>query len=252
MGLFSWLNKNKKEEVVLPPFDFSTIGVDIHSHLLPGIDDGAQSLDHSIGMILKFREMGYKKLITTPHVMQDCYNNSPEIILQKLEEVRTELARIGVSDIIIEASAEYNVEDSLFPKVLENGLLPFSSGHVLFEYSFFCKPFQTEKLIFDLKVNNYIPVIAHYERYSYYFNQPEMMQSYRDNGVLIQLNLLSIIGHYGPDVQQQAFFMIDNGFVDFVASDCHRIEHLDALQRFSDHAYFHKLSDLNLKNRSLL
>ena len=135
MGLFSWLNKNKKEEVVLPPFDFSTIGVDIHSHLLPGIDDGAQSLDHSIGMILKFREMGYKKLITTPHVMQDCYNNSPEIILQKLEEVRTELARIGVSDIIIEASAEYNVEDSLFPKVLENGLLPFSSGHVLFEYS---------------------------------------------------------------------------------------------------------------------
>ena len=251
MNIFSLFKKNKKEEVILPPFDFSEIGVDMHSHLLPGIDDGSQSMDHTIGMILKFEEMGFNKLITTPHIMQDCYPNSPTIINKKLQLVVSELEQLGIG-MHIEASAEYNVEDSLFDKVKSNDLLPFKSGHLLFEYSFFSKPNQTEKLVFDLVVKGYKPIIAHFERYPYYHNQPEILQSYRDRGVLIQLNLLSIIGHYGPEVQKQAFYMIDNHFVDFVATDCHRIEHLELLQRFASHPYFHKLSTLSLKNKELL
>ena len=81
MGLFSIFRKNKKEEVLLPPFDFGYLEVDMHNHLLPGIDDGSPSMEHTIGMLLKFKEMGYKKLVFTPHVMQDCYPNTPEIIL---------------------------------------------------------------------------------------------------------------------------------------------------------------------------
>jgi protein-tyrosine phosphatase len=251
MGLFSWFRNSKKEEVQLPPFDFSILGVDMHSHLLPGIDDGAATMDHTLGMILKFKELGFKKIITTPHIMQDCYPNTPEIINEKLAEVKKELSRIGL-EIELEASAEYNVEDSLFENLKNNHLIPFASKHLLFEYSFFSKPYQTEKLIFDLIVQGYIPILAHFERYSYYHNQPDILETYRSKGVQIQLNLLSIIGHYGPEVQQQAFYMIDNQMVDFVATDCHRIEHLELLERFSSHPYFHKLADLPLKNKELM
>jgi protein-tyrosine phosphatase len=247
MGLFSLFSKNKKEEKILPPFDFSILGVDMHNHLLPGIDDGSPSMDHTIGMILKFKELGYKKLVFTPHIMQDYYPNNPQIINEKLEEVRKEVCRLGI-EIDLAASAEYNVEDEFFDKIKNNEILPLPGNYILFEYSFFSKPLQTEKYIFELKVKGFKPIIAHFERYGYYHNKPDVIQEYKNNGVLIQLNLLSIIGHYGPEVQKQAHWLIDNGHVDFVATDCHRLEHLELLDRFSGHLYFHKLKELNLLN----
>jgi len=248
MGLFSIFRKNKKEEVVLPPFDFGYLEVDMHNHLLPGIDDGSTSMEHTIGMLLKFKEMGYKKLIFTPHVMQDCYPNTPEIITAKLEEVKAECKKLDI-EIELSASAEYNIEDSLMDKIKGNQLVPFPDKYILFEYSFFSKPNQTEQFIFELIVNGFKPIIAHFERYPYYFNQPEIVANYREKGVFIQVNLLSIVGHYGPDVQRQAYWLIDNGYVDFVATDCHRIDHLEILQRAATHPYFHKLKDLNLLNQ---
>ena len=250
MGLFSIFSK-KKQETQLPPFDFSIIGVDMHSHLLPGIDDGAATLDHSIGMILKFRELGYKKLITTPHIMMDCYKNTPEIIAAKHAEVKAELERLNVT-IEFEAAAENFYEEALTEAIKAKRAVTFNNNYLLFEYSFFSEPSQIDQLIFDISVNGYIPVLAHYERYPYYFKNPEKIQEYRNKGVLIQVNLLSIIGHYGPEVMQQAHYLIDNKLVDFVSSDCHRIEHLEILQRFASHPYFHKLADLDLKNQSLI
>jgi tyrosine-protein phosphatase YwqE len=143
------------------------------------------------------------------------------------------------------------VEDSLFEKLESGTILPFATNHLLFEYSFFSKPYHTEKLVFDLIVKGYKPIIAHFERYPYYHNQPDTIAAYKEKGVEIQLNLLSIIGHYGPDVQQQAFYMIDNHLVDYVATDCHRIEHLELLSKFAAHPYFHKLGELDLKNKYL-
>jgi tyrosine-protein phosphatase YwqE len=221
----------------------------MHNHLLPGIDDGAQSMDHTIGMLIKFIELGYKKIVFTPHVMQDCYPNTPEIIQSKLDDVRHELDKLGL-DIIVEASAEYNIEDSFWDKIKLDNLLALPGNYILFEYSFFSKPLQTEKYIFELIVKGFKPIIAHFERYPYYFNQPEIIKEYREKGVLIQLNLLSIVGHYGPEVQKQAHRMIDNGWVDFVATDCHRIEHLEILQKTASNPYFHKLKDLKLLNQT--
>ena len=247
MGLFSFLTKTKKKEVLLPPFDFGFFEVDMHNHLLPGIDDGAPSMEHTIGILLKFVELGYKKLVFTPHIMQDCYPNTPAIIEEKLSEVQKEIKNLGIK-IEVEASAEYNIEDAFFDKIKKDDLIAFRGNYILFEYSFFSKPQKTEKFIFELIVKGYKPIIAHFERYPYYFNQPDIIQQYREKGVLIQLNLLSIVGHYGPEVQKQAHWMIDNGYVDFVATDCHRIEHLEILQRTASHPYFHKLKDLDLQN----
>jgi protein-tyrosine phosphatase len=247
--MFSIFKKSKINQVELPPFDFSIIQVDMHNHLLPGIDDGSPSMEHTIGMLLKFKELGYKKLVFTPHVMQDSYPNTPEIIHTKLEEVIKEIQNLNI-EIEVSASAEYNVEDEFFDKIKNKELVPLPGNHILFEYSFFSKPLQTEKYIFELIVNGYKPIIAHFERYPYYHRQNEIVHEYKNKGVLIQLNLLSIIGHYGPEVQKQAHYLIDNGLVDFVASDCHRIEHLELLQKHANHLYFHKLKDLNLLNQT--
>ena len=249
MGFFKFFKKNKTEEVSLPPFDFGYIKVDIHNHLLPGIDDGAQTMEHTIGMLLKFQELGYKKIVFTPHIMQDCYPNTPEIILDKLSLVREEIKKLGI-ELEVSASAEYNIEDVLLDKIRSNNLIPLPNNYILFEYSFFSKPQQTEIFIFELIIKGYKPIIAHFERYPYYFNQPEIVTQYKNKGVFIQLNLLSIIGHYGPDVQKQAHWLIDNGYVDFVATDCHRIDHLEILQKTSNHIYFHKLKELNLLNQT--
>jgi tyrosine-protein phosphatase YwqE len=106
----------KKE--ILAPADLALLGTDIHSHLIPAVDDGSKSLEDSINMIRSFQEMGYKKIITTPHVMSDFYKNTPETILGGLSDVRAELKSQNI-DIELEAAAEYYLDEVLEPQVKE-------------------------------------------------------------------------------------------------------------------------------------
>lgn len=248
MGFLSNLFSAKQAK---EPFDFSTIKADMHNHLLPGIDDGAKSIDQSIGMIYKFYDMGYRKLVMTPHVMEDFYKNTPEIISKRLAFVREEVAKYGI-DIELEAAAEYYFDETLIEKIKNKEVLTFGNNYVLFEYAFGQEPQQISSLLFEFKVNGYKPILAHYERYPYYHNNPDKIREYRDNGILIQVNLLSLTGHYGPAVEKMAKYLVDNALVDFVGSDCHRIEHLQILENNARNPYFHKLNDLNLLNSSLL
>ena len=105
MGLFGNLFKKKE---VLPPFDLGRLKSDMHSHLIPGIDDGAQNMDQTIAMLAKFESLGYKKVVTTPHIMTDSFPNTRETILTGLEEVRKEIKKVGI-EIEIEAAAEYDM-----------------------------------------------------------------------------------------------------------------------------------------------
>jgi protein-tyrosine phosphatase len=246
MGIFNLFGKKTTKEA----FDFSLFEVDMHSHLLPGIDDGAKTIEHSLGMILRFQEMGYKKLIMTPHIMEDYYKNTPEIIHGKLEEVRAELKAYNI-DMQLEAAAEYYFDETLIEKIKNKEVLTFGDNHILFEYSFGQEPQQISTLLFEFKVNNYKPILAHYERYPYYHNNPEKIREYRDKGILIQLNLLSLTGHYGPAVEKMAKYLVDNKLVDFVGSDCHRIEHLEIIENNAKNPYFHKLKELDLLNNRL-
>lgn len=247
MGFFSKIFSSKQSK---EPFDFGVFQADMHSHLLPGIDDGSKNMDQSIGMINKFAEMGYKKLVMTPHIMEDYYKNTPEIILEKLELVRAEIKKYGIK-IELEAAAEYYFDETLIDKIKKKEVLTFGDNHVLFEYSFGQEPQQISTLLFEFKVNGYKPILAHYERYPFYHNRPEKIQEYRENGILIQLNLLSLTGHYGPAVERMAKYLVDNKLVDFVGSDCHRIEHLQILEKNAKNPYFVKVSELNLLNNKL-
>ncbi len=247
MSMLSSLFKSKKRE----PYDLSDIAVDMHSHLIPGIDDGSESMDHSIGMILRFKELGYRKLITTPHIMSDHYKNTPEIIHKGLEQVREALEKLKI-DMEIEAAAEYYTDEFFMDKIEEGNLLTFGKNNVLFEFSFSAKPRQVNEAIFALKNNGYQPVLAHFERYSFYLDDGEKaIEDLKNRGVHIQMNLNSLTGHYGKPIKKQAEMLVDKKLIDYVGSDCHRIDHLTLLEQHLVDPYFHKLSNLDLKNRSL-
>ncbi len=243
MGLFGAFKRQRKEAANLG----EALRVDIHSHLLPGIDDGAPTMDHTIGMLRKFEELGYQKLILTPHIMSGVYNNTSEIILQKLEEVRNVSRELGLR-LTFEASAEYYFDETLFERVRTKDLLPFHGNHILFEFSFRNQPSQIEDIVFSLKSAGYQPVLAHFERYMYFHPSIDIARSLRERGCFIQVNLNSFTGHYGPDVKNQAIRLLKAGLIDILGSDCHRIQHLELLESSLNQSVFHQLAELEVKN----
>ena len=247
MGLFSNLFKKKE---VLPPFDLGRFKSDMHSHLIPGIDDGAQDMDQTIAMLAKFESLGYKKVVTTPHIMTDSFPNNPEIILSGLEKVKNEIKKVGI-EIEIEAAAEYYFDETLMPKIKNKELLTFGDNYVLVEFAFHSPPQFLNQLFFELKTHGYRPVIAHFERYLYYLGKIDKAEKWRSEGINTQINLNSLFGQYGPEVQKQAEKLIDEGQFDFVGTDCHRIEHLMILEKNLSSPYLHKIGKYLVKNMVL-
>ena len=247
MGIFSNLFKKKE---VLPPFDLGRFKSDMHSHLIPGIDDGAQDMDQTIAMLAKFESLGYKKVVTTPHIMTDSFPNNPEIILSGLEKVKNETKKVGI-EIEIEAAAEYYFDETLMPKIKNKELLTFGDNYVLVEFAFHSPPQFLDQLFFELKTHGYRPVIAHFERYLYYLGKIDKAEKWRSEGINIQINLNSLFGQYGPEVQKQAEKLIDEGQFDFVGTDCHRIEHLMILEKNLSSPYLHKIGKYLIKNMVL-
>jgi len=143
-----------------PIIDFSVFKTDMHSHLIPGIDDGSQSLEQSIEIIRAFKSLGYQKIITTPHIMCDYYKNTPEIIWGGLEKLRAELTRLNIS-IEIEAAAEYNLDDGLEKIIDDKQLLTFGNNHVLFELPFMQEPQNFQEIVFKFQTHGYKPILAH-------------------------------------------------------------------------------------------
>ena len=224
-------------------FDFSVLKTDMHSHLLPGIDDGAEDIENSLELIRGMRELGYKKLITTPHVMWDMYKNSHEIILEKLKIVQQAVKDAGI-DVEIRAAAEYfldeHVEDLLRNK---EPLLTIKGNMVLTEFSMAFPSLNIKDILFEMQMQDYQPVIAHPERYIYLERNKEFYTELRDIGCLFQLNLLSIGGHYGRSVTELANYLLKNGFYNLIGTDLHHFGHLEGLQRLEMPIAVKKLID---------
>jgi len=247
MGIFKSIFAKKEPA---QPFDLSLLKTDMHSHLIPGIDDGSKTMDETLAMLAKFETLGYSKIITTPHIMAEVYPNTPEVILSGLENVQKAAKEIGLS-LQIEAAAEYYFDQSLIEKVQQKNVLSFGNNYVLVEFSFHAQPDNEHRLFFEMQVADYRPILAHFERYPYFHGSTEKAREYKEKGALIQVNLNSLTGHYGPGVKKQAERLIDEELVDFVGSDCHRIQHLMHLEEHLHLPYYHKLGKLQLKNNSL-
>ncbi len=247
MSVWNWFNKQYATELAKP------LQVDIHSHLIPGIDDGVQSIDESLNLIKGLCDLGYKKIITTPHIIQGTFNNTPEIIAAGLEKVQSAVNSAGMQ-VDISFAAEYYLDDNFIEHVLDEKVLSFGPRYVLFELPVMSKPPQLEEVIFELNTRNYIPVLAHPERYIYMHTKGlNAYEKLKNQGALLQVNLLSPIGYYSKPIQKVAQELIKYGWIDLVGTDMHNARHLDALRTsFSNKHIIELLNQPQLLNNQLL
>jgi tyrosine-protein phosphatase YwqE len=238
MSLFS--NLFGKREADLGLADLSVLGSDVHSHFIPGIDDGAQTMDQSMEMLTAMAELGYKKVVTTPHNMADGYKNTPEIIMEGLGRVREEVKLRGIG-IQIDAAAEYYLDHELEKKITDRKVLTFGDNMVLFELPFISEPNMLLEIVFQLQTMGYRPVLAHPERYAFWYADFTKYELLKERGVLFQLNLIALSGAYGPQAKQIAERLIDGGHYELIGSDCHSMNHVQAIKNTLGRPYLHKL-----------
>ena len=201
----------------------------MHSHLLPGIDDGSPDMETSLSLVKSMTELGFSKLITTPHIMWDMYRNTRDIILDKLDQLRAAVKTEGL-EVEIHAGAEYFLDDyvaGLLRK--EEPLLPISGNMVLVEFSLAHPSMSLKEILFEMQMQNYQPVIAHPERYIYLDQNRKFYEELKDIGCLFQLNLLSLTNYYGKGPHELALYLVKKGYYDLVGTDLHDSRHLDAM-----------------------
>ncbi|PWJ99124.1 tyrosine-protein phosphatase YwqE [Flavobacterium araucananum] len=204
--------------------------VDIHSHLLPGIDDGAKTITETTKLIKAFQEIGIYEFVTTPHISHYIWNNSPQSIIAKQAET-TQLLDNDILKIPFRVAAEYFMDDWFQAHFKSEKLLTLKDNYVLVEMSYMNPPVQLYTLLFDLQVAGYIPVLAHPERYLFYHKNFDEYEKLKKAGCLFQLNLLSLVGYYGERITKVADLLLKKGMYDFVGTDVHHKKHIDALHQ---------------------
>lgn len=238
MALFQRFRSRKEVELI--PVDLSLVGVDMHSHFIPGIDDGAQNMEESMILLQEMSDLGYHKVITTPHVFTDLYPNTAEKILAGLSAVRDEVKRREIP-IEVDAAAEYYLDENFENLIEEKKLLTFGKNYVLFELSFIENPPNLARAVFNMILQGYKPVLAHPERYEYWNENFSRYEDLADKDVYLQLNINSLTGHYGNSVKSTAEKLIDAGLVSFLGSDCHHPGHIQMTQSVRNHPRLKRL-----------
>lgn len=204
--------------------------IDIHSHLLPGIDDGAKTFSDSLNLTKELQSFGVSQFITTPHIIRDIWDNNNQNIKATEEATREELQKNNVS-LPFKAAAEYMMDDSFVSLFQTGNLLTLKDNYVLVEMSYINPPIQLYSILFDLQVAGYIPVLAHPERYVFFHNDIEQYKKLINAGCLLQLNLLAVVGYYGAGIAQVADKLLQNGMYSFTGSDVHHNNHIAAFHQ---------------------
>jgi protein-tyrosine phosphatase len=241
--MLNWLfDKKKKQET-----DLSRIGLDLHSHLIPGIDDGVETVEEAVAMLTKMQKLGYRRVFTTPHVMWDCYRNTPEIISSGLEDVRLAAKEAGLT-IEVNAAAEYFIDEH-FVEMLTNGghILTLPGNRVLVELPYSTPLMNTSETLFYIIEKGYRPVLAHPERYTYFYSDPSVYKKLCDQGCELQVNILSLGNYYGDNVHKMAEWLMKQGLITFLGTDAHRLQHLDLIDKTDKHGWLRKYSFHNEK-----
>jgi len=233
-----------------PHPDFSGLGTDMHSHLLPGIDDGALHLDHSLDLIRGLQKLGYQRIITTPHVMSVYYPNKRETILRLRDEVAEAILSAGI-ELEFDAAAEYYLDETFADLLAREPLLTLPGHRVLVEMSFRQPYPDLHRILFELQMKGYQPILAHPERYPYY-RTLEHYENLKNMGCTFQVNLLSLSGYYGKSVQAAAQKLMEHGLIDYLGTDMHHERHLEHLgMALSHESVIRGLSQDSLKNNLL-
>jgi len=250
MSLFSGMFGGKSHQLK-NALSLKEIEVDFHSHFIPGVDDGSKSFEESVGIIKQLAELGYRKVITTPHIQADYYKNSAENILPALDDLRLAVKEAGLS-IEVEAAAEYLMDDGFEDKIKKDSFLTFGQKHVLIEFSYYSIHPAYREYLFELQVNGYNVILAHPERYSFWHNDMTKFEDLKNRGIFFQVNVGSITGYYAPDVHRFAEKLIDADMIDFIGSDIHNQKLMNELLNARYNPLLEKLLNKgNLLNKTL-
>lgn len=246
MNIFSFLKGNKNQSP-----DLGYLNTDIHSHLIPGIDDGIQSIEQGLDILREMEFLGYKKVVTSPHTMWGTYDNTPEMIRAGLKTMQSAITKEGIA-VELEAATEYYLDEHFMEKVhTGEELLTFGKNYILVETGFINEPPELKEASFHLTMKGYKMVYAHPERYLYLLEKPQLIEELLDRDIIFQLNAVSLTGCYSKPVQKLAEKLIDMKAIKLVGTDCHNMGHIELLKEATTTKYWKKLLDLELLNNQL-
>lgn len=207
--------------------------VDIHNHILPGIDDGAKTTTESIDLIKGFSEFGVTNFVATPHIMNNYYPNTPETIHAAFIKLQEALLKEGLTTTSVRAAAEHMIDDNFELILNEGAIMPLEKEYLLIEMSYLQPPLNFSESVVKTANKGFYPVLAHPERYGFLHSKMQKYSDYKDHGILFQLNILSLGNYYGKSISKVAMKLLDEGFIDFLGSDVHNQRQLKALKELT-------------------
>lgn len=203
--------------------------MDIHSHLVPGIDDGVKTNQEALQLMTQLNQIGFQHFITTPHIIHNVWNNTHTIIEEGEQSVNNFLSE-NSTKLKVKAAAEYMMDTYFIELLQKEKLLTLKEDYIVVEMSYLNPPIQLLEILFEIQVAGYKPILAHPERYLFYHNNFDTYQKLKKTGCLFQLNLLSVVGYYGESVAKTAQKLLANHLIDFVGSDVHHHNHVQSFE----------------------
>jgi len=226
--------------------DISWLGADIHSHILSGIDDGATELTQSLRYVKGLHELGYSRLIGTPHILKELYPNDRSTIEAKFKDLTREITNAQIP-VRMDYAAEYMIDEGFD---LNSDLCLIDEKYILIEMSYLNESPDIDKVIFELQVKGFQPILAHPERYIYYFKDPSRLKKFKLMGCMMQLNLLSVLNYYGKDVKKMSEYLLGEKIYDFAGTDLHHDRHFSLLNKsITEGSLYKLLGHYPFKNR---
>lgn len=205
--------------------------IDIHNHILPGIDDGAKNIYASIELIKEFGEFGVSDFICTPHIMDNYYPNDVSSINESRSLLKNALTMHNIDGVTLRPAAEHMIDANFENLLNSNQVMPLNHDHLLVEMSYLQPSINFDTAVKRIRDKQFFVVLAHPERYVYFHVDFKHYHSYKAMGILFQLNLLSIGGYYGKRIQKIALKLLDEDMFDFIGTDVHHIRHLNFLKK---------------------
>jgi tyrosine-protein phosphatase YwqE len=206
---------------------------DVHSHIIPGVDDGPQTMEESLEMIRVAYAGGVRRLVATPHIREG-WRTDAGILREKLHTVEQQVRQEGMLNLELSLAAEYMLDEVLMQQLPERNLLALPGNRLLVETSFYGPPMGVSEMFFKIQMHGYVPVLAHPERYDYYRTEAGAYRAFKEQGCLFQLDLLSLQGAHGAKTRQTALQLLTQGMIDLVGSDMHHPEHARMLRKYLD------------------
>lgn len=221
-------SKKKASAPILPLFTDDYI--DIHSHILPGIDDGAKTIEDSVQLLMNMRKIGIKNFVCTPHVIEGVWMNSTEKILSAYNKLKAVAGHTSsLQDIEIRVAAEYMMDENFLRLLEDKDILPVHENKILVEMSYLAPPSNLFEVIAEIQVKGFLPILAHPERYKSFHKDLSVYEHLKNAGCLFQVNMISLTNYYGKDVHESAIWLIRNGMIDFIGSDLHHMRHMEQI-----------------------